>query len=92
MTASRVFLIFAAVVGVASGSILVLVPKSRDIGIEPYFWVLIAFVLFEGALFARRGPAGGPPIPMPVRLGGFLLAMLLMFAIPLAANVQVKYF
>jgi hypothetical protein len=92
MSLGRIFLIFAVIVGAASGSILVLVPRSRDIGLEPYFWVLIAFVLFEGGLFARRGAASGAPISMSLRLGGFLLAMLLMFAIPLAAGVDVKYF
>ena len=92
MSVARSFFAFAALVGVASGSILVLVPKSRDIGIEPYFWVLMAFLLFEAMLFARRGMAGAPPISMATRLGGFLLAMILMFAIPLAAGIEVKYF
>jgi hypothetical protein len=92
MSTARIFLAFAVLVGVASGGILVLVPKSRDMGIEPYFWVLLAFVLFEAVLFAQRGTASSPPISMPTRLGGFLLAMILMFAIPLAAGIDVKYF
>jgi hypothetical protein len=88
----RIFLIFAAVVGVVSGCLLVWVPKSRDIGIEPYFWVLIAILLFETVLFIRRGTSGAPPISMQTRIAGFLLAMVLMFLIPVAAGVQVKYF
>jgi hypothetical protein len=92
MSMDRIFLVFAVLVGGASGAILVLIPGSRNIGVEPYFWVLIAFVLFESVLFARRGFAAGPPIAMPTRLVGFFLAMLLMFAIPLAAGVDVKYF
>jgi hypothetical protein len=92
MSTARIFLAFAVLVGAASGGILVLVPKSRDIGIEPYFWVLLAFLLFEAVLLARRGGTAAAPISMPTRLGGFLLAMVLMFAIPLAAGIDVKYF
>jgi hypothetical protein len=88
----RIFLIFAAAVGVVSGCVLVFVPKSRDIGIEPYFWVLIAILLFETVLFMRRGTSAAAPISMPTRIAGFLLAMALMFLIPLTAGVQVKYF
>jgi hypothetical protein len=88
----RIFLIFAALVGAVSGCVLVWVPKSRDTGIEPYFWVLISILLFETVLFMRRGTSGAPPISMQIRIAGFLIAMALMFLIPVTAGVQVKYF
>jgi hypothetical protein len=91
MDISRIFLIFAVLVGVASGATLVLAPKSRDIGLEPYFWVLIAFALFELAVYVRRG-GGAPPLTMNTRIVGFFVALILMFLIPAAAGVEVKYF
>jgi hypothetical protein len=89
MNLDRLFLVFALLVGVAVGGIIVLVPKSLEIGLAPYFWVLIAFALFEGVAFARGG-GKGPPIAMRTRLIGFGLALALMFLIPMAAGIQVK--
>jgi hypothetical protein len=57
VSTDRIFLAFALVVGIAVGGVIVLVPQSRAIGLAPYFWVLIAFALFEGAIYARRGGA-----------------------------------
>ena len=60
MSTDRIFIAFALVVGIAVGGVIVLVPQSRAIGLAPYFWVLIAFALFEGQSMhdaaARRGP------------------------------------
>jgi len=92
MDIGRIFLIFAVLVGLAVGGIVVFVPQSRSIGLAPYFWVLIAFALFEGVVVARRGGAAGPPVSMPIRLVGFALALALMFLIPYAAGVEVKTF
>ena len=44
---------------IAVGGVIVLVPQSRTIGLAPYFWVLIAFALFEGVAYFRRGGAAG---------------------------------
>jgi hypothetical protein len=87
MNLDRVFLVFALLVGVAVGGIIVLVPKSLEIGLAPYFWVLIAFALFEGVAHAL---GKRPPIAMRTRLIGFALALALMFLIPMAAGIQVK--
>jgi len=88
----RIFIVFAIVVGAAIGGVLVLVPQSRALSLPPYFWVLIAFALFEGAVYARRGGAGGPPITMATRIIGFVIALALMFLIPMAAGVELKFF
>jgi hypothetical protein len=70
----------------------VLVPQSRNIGLEPYFWVLIAFALFEVVAFLRRGGAGGPPFSMQTQVIGFVIALVLTFLIPVSAGLQVKMF
>ena len=90
MSADRIFLLFAAIVGIAVGGVIVLVPQSRGLRLAPYFWVLIAFALFEGAIYARRGVAAGPAISMQTRIIGFAIALALMFLIPMAAGIQVK--
>ena len=92
MSTDRIFIAFALVVGIAVGGVIVLVPQSRAIGLAPYFWVLIAFALFEGAIYARRGRAAGPPISMQTGIIGFAIALALMFFIPLAAGIEVKMF
>jgi hypothetical protein len=90
VTTDRAFLVFAFIVGAATGGVIVLVPQSRDIGLAPYFWVLIAFALFEGAVYVSRGAAAGPPITMQTRVVGFIIALALMFLIPMAAGIQIK--
>ena len=90
MSNDRIFLIFAVVVGIAVGGIIVLVPQSRDIGLAPYFWVLIAFALFEAITHFRRGSIAGPAISVQTRIIGFVIALALMFLIPMAAGIQVK--
>lgn len=92
MSTDRIFLIFAIIVGIAAGGVLVLVPQSRTIGLEPYFWVLIAFALFEGAVYLRRAGAAGPPISMQTRIIGFVIALALTFLIPMAAGIEVRMF
>jgi len=64
---NRIFIVFAVIVGMAVGGVIVLVPQSRTIGLAPYFWVLIAFALFEGIVHWRRGFAAGAPVTMPTR-------------------------
>jgi hypothetical protein len=86
------FLVFALFVGLTAGNIIMLVPQSRTIGLEPYYWVLIALALFEIVVFLRRGGAGGPPVTMLTRLSGFIIALALMFLIPMVAGIDVKYF
>jgi hypothetical protein len=92
MRYDRVFLVFAVLVGVLSGGVILLVPQSRSIGLAPYFWVLIAFALFEGYLLYHRGRGIGPPISMPTRLIGFALALGLMVLIPWVGGAELKLF
>jgi hypothetical protein len=92
VSTDRIFLIFAIIVGIVAGGVLVLVPQSRSIGLEPYFWVLIAFAMFEGVAYLRRGSAAGPPITMQTRIIGFVIALALTFLILMAAGIEVRMF
>jgi len=92
MSTDRIFLVFAFIVGLAVGGVIVLVPQSRDVSLAPYFWVLIAFALFEGIAHFWRGGAAGPAISMQTRIIGFAIALALMVFIPMAAGIQGKFF
>ena len=92
MTINRIFLAFMGLVGAAVGIILVLVPESRDFWVPPYFWGLIVMAVFEFVAFARRGGAPGTVVTMDARLGGFLLAVVLMVAIPMVSGSPTRLF
>jgi len=92
MDISRIFLVFAGVVGLAVGGTIVLFPQSRNFAVAPYFWVLIAFGVFELLAFVRAGSAVGPPISAQTRIIGFVIALALMVLIPVAAGMPLKIF
>lgn len=92
MTLDRIFLGYMALVGVAAGAVLVAVPQSQDFWLKPYFWLLIAVLLFDvGAMLRRRG-SPGPGLAMNARVIGFILGGLLMVAFPMIAGVEVRFF
>ena len=91
MDISRIFLVFAGIVGIAVGGTIVLFPQSRDFVVAPYFWVLIAFGLFELLVFVRSNTKG-PPITAQTRIIGFVIALALMILIPVAAGMPLKIF
>ena len=92
MTINHVFLAFMTLVGAAVGAILVAAPESRDYRLPPYFWVLIAMALFELVAFARGRGASGTVVAMDARLGGFVLAIVLMVIIPIIASSPARLF
>jgi hypothetical protein len=87
MTIDRLFIAFMTVCGLVTAGVLVLVPQSREFRIAPYFWILIAMVLFEGIAFARNRGAPGTVITMESRMIGFVVAIALMLVIPYVAGV-----
>jgi hypothetical protein len=89
---NRIFLGFMIAAGLAAGLVLVARPELRDFRISPYFWILIAMALFEFAAFARGRGAPGTTIAMEVRLLGFVLAVVLMVAIPVVAGSPGRLF
>ena len=84
---NRIFLIYMVVVGLAAGVAFVAVPAVRAFQIPAYFWIVIAMALFEGFSFWRGRGAPGSVITMGIRVGGFLLGVLLMLAVPYAAGI-----
>jgi hypothetical protein len=92
MTINRLFIAFMCLVGAAVGIILVLRPESRDFRVPPYFWVLIAMALFELITFARGRGAAGTVVAMEARLCGFVLAIVLMVAIPIVTGLPARLF
>ena len=90
MSIDRIFIVFAVALGLIVATVVVFVPASRDIGLSPYFWVLIAMGLFEMAAYSRGG--GAPVITVQTRLVGFGIALALTFLIPMWAGVEVKLF
>jgi hypothetical protein len=92
MTIDRIFLIVMAGVGIAIGSVLVVMPDSREFRLPPYFWVLIAMAIFEGLAFARGRGAPGTTLSMEARLFGFILAIGLMVVIPIFAGAPGRLF
>ena len=86
MTIDRIFIVFMALCGLILAGLVLLFPHSRDIGIPPYFWVLIPMAIFEVAAFARSRGAPGSVIAMETRLIGFVIAIALMLVIPYLAG------
>ena len=92
MTVDRIFTGYMVLVGVATGALLVAAPQVQNFFIKPYFWVLIAVALFDGAnfLLGRTGP--GQMLTMGTRAAGFVIGIVLMVVIPSLAGAPVKFF
>jgi hypothetical protein len=82
---------YMALVGVATGAILVAVPRVQDFIIKPYFWVLIAVGVFDVALYAVRGTAPANALTMNVRLIGFGIGIALMVVIAVLGGSPVRF-
>ena len=55
MKIDHIFLAYMAVVGIATGAVVVKAPWTAEFAIKPYFWILIAAALFDVVnLCARR--------------------------------------
>lgn len=89
MTIDGAFYGYCAILGVAVGAALLLVPESRTLSLGPYFWVLIGIALFEAVgIYLRGGLANGPPITMQTRVIGFVIAVMPMLAVRLVAGIE----
>ena len=92
MTLTRLFLGFMALVGAAVGVLLVAKPAVRDFGLPPYFWILIAMLLFELVVYLRTRRSPAESIAMEVRLFALVLAVLLMEVPPIIAGSPGRLF
>jgi hypothetical protein len=83
---------FMALVGAATGAIIVAVPKAQSFAIAPYFWVLIAMAVFDGAVLLLR--QSRPELPMlttPARLLGLVIGVGLMLGIAAMGGAPMKF-
>ena len=92
MTTDHIFLGFMGAVGIAAGVILIAMPETRDLRVPPYFWVLIAMILFEVTLFAVFRGVPGRMISNGARLLGFVLAIVIMVVMPILAGSPGRLF
>jgi hypothetical protein len=88
----RIFFVYMALVGAASGAALVAAPQLQDVWIKPYFWVLIAVVLFDLGAYLLGRNAPGTMLTMNARLLGFVIGVVLMVTVPTLAGAPVKFF
>jgi len=89
---TRLFLGYMAVIGAAVGAVLVVKPEVRDFRLPPYFWILIAMLLFGLVVFLRTRRSPGETIAMEVRLLGLVLGVVLMVVVPIIAGSPGRLF
>jgi hypothetical protein len=92
MTIDHIFLGFMTAVGIAAGGILIAMPETRDLRIPPYFWVLVAMILFEVTLFAFFRGVPGRMVSNGARLLGFVLAVVILIVMPILAGSPGRLF
>ena len=90
MTIDRIFFGYMALVGIAAGAIVVAAPRVQEF--KPYFWVLIAVVLFDGGAYLHGGSTPGTMLTMQARLLGFVIGIVLMVVIPMLAGSPARFF
>jgi hypothetical protein len=92
MTLRGIYFGYMALVGLAAGAILIAAPAVSQFWLKPYFWVLIAVLLFDigVAIVLKKSP--GTLLSMNARLLGFAIGMALMVAIPSIAGAPVRFF
>ena len=86
MTIDRIFIVFMILCGLTFAGVVVFFPQSRELGVPPYFWVLIPMAIFEAIAFARSRGAPGSVIAIETRLIGFVIAIALLLMIPYLAG------
>jgi hypothetical protein len=91
MTLGRIFFAYMALVGIATGAVLVAAPYVQDFVIKPYFWILIAVGIFDVAVYAIRGSAPATALTMNARLIGFGIGIALMVAVSVLAGAPVRF-
>ena len=88
MTTDKLLFTYMAI----AGAILVAAPQTQNFVIKPYFWIVIAIVLFDGGVYLLRKNAPGTMISMSARLLGFVIGVVLMVSIATLAQAPVKFF
>ena len=92
MTLDRIFFGYMALAGALSGALLVAAPQLQNFWIKPYFWVVLAVVLFDLGVYLIRRNAPGTMLSMQARLLGFVVGIVLLVAIPMLAGSPARFF
>ncbi len=92
MSIRTIFFAYMVVVGLAAGAIIVAFPNVTEHWLKPYFWVLIAVAVFDGALFLISRTTPTTMLPMDARMLGFVIGAVLMVAIPTVAGTPASFF
>jgi hypothetical protein len=92
MSIDRILIGYMILVGIVVGIVLVFVPEAREFRLPPYFWILFAIAAFDIGAYARKRGAPGTMAGMDARLLGFVLAVVLMVAIPILSGAGVPKF
>ena len=92
MTTDKLLFIYMAIAGALAGAVLVAAPQTQNFVIKPYFWIVIAIVLFDGGVYLLKRNAPGTMISMSARLLGFVIGVVLMVSIATLAQAPVKFF
>lgn len=90
MTTDKIFFGYMALAGAAAGGLLVAEPSTGNFWLKPYFWVLLAVLVFEAWVVLRGRPQGG--LSMEARLLGFVIGIVLLVVIPSIAGSPAKFF
>lgn len=88
---SQFLFIYMAVIGLAAGAGVVLAPQIQDFWIKPFFWILIALLVFDVGAHLIVQAAPGTLIGMPARLIALAIGMVALMAIPVIAGVSVRF-
>lgn len=86
MTVDKIFFGYMALVGIVVGTLIVMKPGIQDLAVKPYFWVLIAVILFDAGAYLRTRINPGALMPMAARLLGFVIGIVLMVIVPTIAG------
>lgn len=93
VTIDRIFFGYMTVIGLVTAAILIAVPGVGDSWFKPYFWVLIAVALFDGAvILLRQKQPAQPMVSIEAKLLGFVIGIVVMVAIPTLLGSSVRFF
>ena len=92
MTLDRIFYGYMALAGAAAGVLLVAAPQLQNFWIKPYFWVVIAVVLFDAGVYLIWRNAPETMLTMNARLLGFVIGIVLLVAIPTLTGSPARFF
>lgn len=90
MKLNHIVIVFMIVCGAVAGGIQIVAPQAAQFMLPPFFWLLMAMLVFEGITHWRLGGAPGSLISMEFRLIALFAGVAMMLAITYIAGVPVR--